>query len=675
MAAHPIRWLAIILVGWYLVGHPNPAVAQHLSFRLPTSDGKQVQVVAGHSPITVICFLGTECPMARSYASKLNGLQSEFADQGVKIIGVMSNRQDSAEDIQAYVRELQVTFDVVHDAENEVADKFGATRTPEVFLLDDQLKTRYHGRIDDQLSPGVVRSQATRQDLRIAIEQVLAGKPVTVRETRALGCIIGRQPPTSVSAGVTMTVPHVSEASVTFSNQVARVLRKHCVDCHRAGEIGPFAMDSYEEVVGWAETMLETVDQGRMPPWHADPSVGAFANQRLMPDADKEILRQWIADGLPEGDPAELPPPQEFIDGWQLPREPDLVVEMRERAFSVPRDGVIEYQYFVADPGFEEDRWVTAAQVIPGSRSVVHHAIVFVRPPDGASFKGIGWLTAYVPGQRISALPPGRARRIPAGSKLVFQMHYTPNGVSQQDVSKVGLLFGDDSEITHEVSTLLAIDQEFEIPPGAAEYTVEAKTRSLPANGELLAITPHMHFRGKAFELFAVLASHQSDANHERTSTPLLRVPRYDFNWQHTYQLEEPLPLSRLESLEFKATFDNSADNPFNPDPSVAVTWGDQTFEEMAVAFFEVAEPRHKSALPSDVANPSPQVTAEKRTRQIDRYIAKVLQQMDANADGIIRKSEADIVVRHMTFDLWDQNQDGLVTQDELRRVADERFR
>lgn len=646
----------------------QPCQAQNLAFSLPAVSGEVTAVQASEksasTTATAVCFLGTECPMARGYAAQLNALQSEFSPRGVHIVGVMSNRQDSLEDIASYVSQLHVNFPIVRDDQNVVADRYGAARTPEVFLLDSQLKLRYHGRIDDQLAPGVARATASRQDLRVAIEELLAGKPISIPATSALGCIIGRVPKAESKDQVVN--------STTYTKQVARVLQQHCVECHRPGEIGPFAMDRYEEVVGWAETMLETVEQGRMPPWHADPQFGSFANARNMPEEDKQVLRDWIDGGLQRGDDADLPASLEFTDGWNLPRAPDLEIDMRTRPFKVPKDGVVEYQYFVADPGLTEDTWVTAAQVIPGKRSVVHHAIVFVRPPDDSEFSGIGWLTAYVPGQRIHELPAGYARKIPAGSKFVFQMHYTPNGVEQSDVTRVGLLTCDASQVKQEVFTLMAIDQEFEIPPGVENFSVQASTRWLPAGAELLAITPHMHFRGKSFRLFG--AAGQSET--------VLHVPNYDFNWQHTYQLQQPLPLDAFESgLQFEAVFDNSTQNPFNPDPTQSVTWGDQSWEEMAVAFFEVARPRQtnestrrvrtKDAQGSELTE---QQRAAKREADIEAYIQLVFATLDRNGDGQIHKSEADIVVRRLHFHLWDSDDDQVATAAEVRQTAEKIF-
>lgn len=665
---------------------------QNLSFTLPALNGEPVAVHAhagasNQSPaipttdkqideqITAVCFLGTECPMARAYTVQLNALHTEFAARGVRIIGVMSNRQDTLEEIAEFADELQTVFPLVHDEQNEIADRYGAQRTPEVFLLDEQLKLRYHGRIDDRLAPGIARAKASRQDLRIAIEELLVGKPVSIPATTALGCIIGRVPKADA--------PAENSQGITYTNQVARVLQTHCIECHRPGEIGPFAMDRYDQVVGWAETMLETVEQHRMPPWHADPEFGDYANARVMPEEDKQVLRDWIAGGLQRGDDADLPAPLEFTAGWNLPRPPDLEVAMRTRPFTVPKDGVVEYQYFVADPGLEEDTWITAAQVIPGRASVVHHAIVFVRPPDGSEFPGIGWLSAYIPGQRVHTMPEGYARKIPAGSKFVFQMHYTPNGVQQADVTRVGLVTCDASQVSHEVFTLMALDQDFEIPPGAENFPVQASTRRLPEQSELLAITPHMHVRGKSFRLFG--ASGQDET--------LLYVPQYDFNWQHTYLLQKPLPLDAFDGgLQFKATFDNSANNPFNPDPTETITWGDQTWEEMAVAFFEVARPlktagsaprvrlaraaggRTDATLGAESEGESTEATqspAAVRHTAIEAYMQRVFAALDANSDGEIHKSEVDIVVRRLHFDLWDLDDDHVITADEVRQVAE----
>lgn len=644
----------------------NRTSAQQLAFRLRTPSDEIVSIENSSSKLTAVCFLGTECPMARAYVTTLNELQRDFQEQ-LRIVAVMSNLQDSTEDVREYIASTDAKFSVVMDPGNRVADQYGATRTPEVFLLDAELKLRYHGRIDDQYAPSVARAEPRREDLKIAVQELLAGKPVTVKETKAVGCIIGK----AKHAETDGALQDLSSPSLTFAQHVYPILQEHCMECHRSGEIGPFSMEVYDEVLGWADTMMEAIDDGRMPPWHADPAYGSFANERHMPREDRELLRSWIANGAPAGDLQSLPAPKQFAAGWQFGREPDLVLAMRDRPFVIPRDGVVEYQYFVVDPGFEQDRWLISAQVIPGSRDVVHHAIVFVRPPDGSAMPGVGWLTAYVPGQRTLEPPPGHARRIPAGSKLVFQMHYTPNGTPREDVSRVGLIFADDADVTHELITLAALEQEFEIPPGAEAHTVRARLPRIPADGQLLAVTPHMHYRGKAFELVATYKDR--DAAEPTRQETLLSVPNYDFNWQHSYLFQQPIALDTIKQLACNVVFDNSAGNIFNPDPTEWVTWGDQTWEEMALAFFEVSIPRQTSSQrPRGSAAESQ--SASKSDQKINAYVEQVFRRLDANQDGVIQKSEGSIVVRHVNFDRWDLDGDGQATQSEVRSVAERIF-
>ena len=638
---------------------------ESLAFRLEAVDGTPfvLEPTSDDRPSrwTVVCFLGTECPLARLYADRLNQLALDHADDGVRFVGVMSNHQDSREDIVAYSDEHRLRFPLVRDDGNRIADRFGATRTPEVFVLDHRLAIRYQGRIDDQYAPGVARPQPQRRDLQETLEALVAGRVVEHPRTGAAGCLIGRVRPPAASP------------RVTYCDQIARLLAKHCLECHRAGEIGPMALTDFDEVVGWGETMLEVVEQRRMPPWHATSAHAPLQNARGMTPEEIGLLRDWVSDGMPYGRSEELPPPIAWASGWQLAREPDQVVEMRGKPFGVPASGTVEYQYFVVDPGWKEDRWISAAQVVPGNAGVVHHAIVFVRPPDGSEFRGVGWLAAYVPGQRATVLPAGRARHVPAGSRLVFQMHYTPNGEPREDQTKLGVLFADPREVTHEVYTVIGIDQDFEIPPGAAQHVVEGRVRNYPERGELLSIVPHMHLRGRSF---------QFQVDREAGSQTLLDVPRYDFNWQHEYLLAESLPLHDVKALRFTATFDNSADNPANPDPGQYVTWGDQTWEEMAVAFFNVAVPRkntvaettslqdasRSAADPAMVAEPTVSPAAAE-------YASDFFQRYDRNGDGWVDKDEPPLAVRKFLFQDFDRDGNQRLDRDEVSTVATERLK
>ena len=648
-----------------------------LSFELSTLDGSLVAI--DKSPdvrATVVCFLGAECPLVQLYSPRLAAFANQFAAQGVRFVAVNSNRQDTVDDIRNYLSKHPLPFPYVRDEGNVVAEQFAATRTPEVFVLNSEMEIIYRGRIDDQYEPGINRPAATHNDLRNAIEQALAGQPVAVANTSAVGCMIGkvRRP---------VTPPTETTAQVTYCDQVVRVLQKHCIECHRAGEIGPFALDSYEEAVGWADTSLEVIDNGRMPPWHASSEHGSFANARDMSAADKEIIRQWIAAGMPKGDESQMAEPAKFASLWADGQKPDLEIAMRAEPYKVPAEGTVEYQYFVIDPGFTEEKWVKAAQVIPGNRSVVHHAIVFIRPPDDQPFRGVGWLTAYVPGQRMIPMPPGHARRVPAGSRLVFQMHYTTNGTEQEDLSKVGVIFADPKDVTDEVITLIGIDQEFEIPPQAANHDVKGRVRWMPKDGKLLAIAPHMHVRGKSFEL---------SAEKQDGSTMLLNVPQYDFNWQHSYVLSQPVPLADITNLNFTATFDNSEKNPFNPDPTQWVNWGDQTWEEMAVVFLEVSDPLKKSEEKSgdnlqartnrrqarDDSTPVEDVLSEadRRARieeQVQNFVNEFFERLDTNHDGVLMRSEAPVALR-TRFGQYDHNNDQAADRSELEAIARRRF-
>ena len=257
------------------------------TFELKDLNSEPLSLETKAERLTVVCFLGTECPLAKLYAVRLQSLSESFSDQNVRFIGINSNRQDSTQELADFVDSQGVTFPVAKDFDNVVADQFRVVRTPEVIVIDGESKVRYRGRVDDQYLPGVSRSQPDRADLKIAIEELLAGKTVSVPLTKPEGCLLGR-----------VTQP-VAEATVTFCDQVMRVLQRNCVECHHEGDIGPFALTDYDEVAGWGDMMVEVIDNKRMPPWHADPSVGHFANARHMSDSDKQIIRDWVSQGMP----------------------------------------------------------------------------------------------------------------------------------------------------------------------------------------------------------------------------------------------------------------------------------------------------------------------------------------------------------------------------------------
>ncbi len=592
----------------------------------------------------VVVFLGVECPLAKLYGPRLADLADDYADKNVAVIGVNANRQDTLTEWAAYGRRHGIEFPLLKDNDAEAVELFGATRTPEAFVLDRQRVVRYRGRIDDQYDVGAVRDKASTFFVRDALDAVLAGDEVAMPETTAVGCFIGRPREPDPNA------------TVTYSEHVAPILEKHCVECHREGEIAPFVLRGYDEVAGWADTIAEVVSDQRMPPWHADPKHSKFANARLMSEAEKQVLYDWAEAGAPEGDPSKLPEEREFVEGWRLPREPDQVIAMRDKPFKVAAQGVIDYQYFAVDPGFTEDKWVQGADIVPGDRSVVHHVIVFVSPPVDRPQQGLGWLTAFVPGQSSMVLPEGRARKIAAGSKLVFQMHYTPTGTEKTDLTKMGLCFADPETITEEVVTLEAVNPKFEIPPGDPDYRVSARRDWFPEGAQLIGMAPHMHFRGKSFRMTGVWPGGKRDI--------LLDVPDYDFNWQTNYRLAEPLTIPAGFQMACEASFDNSEGNPFNPDPTATVRWGDQSFEEMMIAFFEVAAPKGSFDRNVSASRPSDGKRAEARA------LAQRLFEKHDNGDGKLLRRELPHSFAVFAFNRYDLNNDRVITEDEVFEAA-----
>jgi len=528
------------------------------------------------SKAVVIAVVGTECPQAKLYASRLVDLAKRFEAQGVAFLAIDANQQDSVTELADYAKEHNIEFPLLKDAGNVIADKLGAVRTPEAFLLDADRVVRYWGRIDDQYGfqeGGIAfqREKAEREDLAVAIEEVLAGKPVTLASLPSQGCHIGR-----------IKEPVVG-SEVTYTKDIAAILNNNCVYCHREKQIAPFSLTNYEDAVGWAEMVREVVNDNRMPPWHADPAHGKFSNDARLSDADEALINKWVDNGAPQGDPKDLPEPPQFAEGWQIPT-PDEVVSMPEE-YTVPATGTVEYQRFIVDPGWTEDKWIKAMECKPGNASVVHHIIVYLVPsgvtPTGQAGRlRTNWLGAFAPGLRPQVLSDDMARYVQKGTKLLFEMHYTPNGKSQKDLSYVGFKFADPSKVKKEVAVQNAGNFTFKIPPHDPNYKVESEY-VFRQNTMLLSVSPHMHVRGKDFRYDLIFPDGRKET--------VLWVPKYDFGWQTTYMLEEPISLPRGTKLHCVAHFDNSADNRANPDPTKEVTWGEQTWEEMMFGWFEVA--------------------------------------------------------------------------------------
>jgi hypothetical protein len=384
---------------------------------------------------------------------------------------------------------------------------------------------------------------------------------------------------------------------------VLPILQEHCQRCHRPGEIAPMPFVTYQQTRPWAAAMKVAVKSRQMPPWFADPRFGKFSNDPSLSSQQIAKVVAWADAGAPAGTPKDAPPPRQWATGWNIP-QPDAIVQM-PKPVELPATGDVEYTYEIVPTGFTQDRWVQMSEVRPSSRDHVHHAVVYIRPPDstwlrkapiGVPFTPSSFsdaeeraeahattsdmLLVYAPGSEPDRWPDGMAKFVPAGSDLVFQMHYTTNGHPARDQTAIGLVFAKQPP-KQRVLTLQLTNHTFVIPPRTDDYRVEV-AGTIPNDALLLSFFPHMHLRGKRFEYNILHADH--------TVETLLRV-NYDFHWQLSYRLAQPLPLKAGTWLQAVAWYDNSDDNHHNPDPNQTVTWGGQTYEEMMVGFFDVAVP------------------------------------------------------------------------------------
>ncbi len=402
---------------------------------------------------------------------------------------------------------------------------------------------------------------------------------------------------------VAADTPQKVDPPPTFYRDVVPILQQHCQTCHRVGEIAPFSLVSYKESKPWAQAIKKATQSRDMPPWFADPRFGKWADDPSLTPEEIATLAKWADTGAPAGDPRDAPPAKNWSQGWNIP-QPDAVIRM-PKAVSIPAQGEVDYTYEIVPTGFTTDRWIQKSQIRPSSPEFVHHAVVYIRPPDSKWLRGapVGvpftandltdpvqrrnahWtdtdmLLVYAPGSSPDEWADGMGKFVPAGSDLVFQMHYTTNGHAGSDQTAAGIVFAK-VPVTKRVMTLQLTNSSFLIPPHADNFRVEVQG-TLPNDAVLLNFFPHMHLRGKGFEYNIVHA--------DGTVETLLRV-KYNFHWQLSYRLSEPRFLKAGTKLQAVAGFDNSENNPHNPDPDAMVKWGDQTHDEMMVGFFDVAVP------------------------------------------------------------------------------------
>jgi mono/diheme cytochrome c family protein len=430
--------------------------------------------------------------------------------------------------------------------------------------------------------------------------------------------------------------------NVTFTKDVAPIFFKNCVECHRPGEAAPMSLLTYQDARPWAKSIREKVVRREMPPWHADPQHGAFKNERRLTQAEIATIVSWVENGAKEGEARHLPPTPKFVEGWGIGR-PDMVLQMPEE-YTLEAAGPDEYHNFTIQTEFTEDRYVQAVEARPGNRKIVHHILAFIQPPsetdapkltreeadklkaleekesiyykegfvlrvkadvpvhdDGCELPNGGSgrqrdglkrhvllpvLTAYAPGRDVNIWEPGTVKLIPAGSKIILQVHYSKaTGSVEKDRSSIGLIFAK-APPTKLLSTEMVYNSYFRIQPGAERHRATA-CWTTPKDFYLAALMPHMHMRGAAMEVKAFFP--------DGRTMVLLNVPKYDFSWQTNYSLKEPLMVPKGTRFMVTGYFDNSAKNKYNPDPTKAVRWGEPTYDEMLACFVEFIQEMKES--------------------------------------------------------------------------------
>lgn len=521
----------------------------------------------GPSRATVVVFVTADCPVVKRSLPRLRELDGLYRGQGVQFLAVNVGPRDGLVEAAWQAVEADLQFPFVKDFSGAAVSALGVQRTPGCAVLDQNRILRYRGRIDAGERLGGTSPAPVRADLREAIEEVLAGREVRVAETPVDGCLIESRPAPAAS-------------SPDFQRDVAPLIRKHCQSCHREGAAGPFPLVTAEDVLAHADMIGETVTQQRMPPWYGHSGSLKFVNDPRLSRQEIHTISSWLAGRREVPDPAgeSLPPPEAASPEWKI-GEPDLTVRMKDSE-QIPETGYIPYRYAILPHVFLHDTWIQKIEINPGNDSVVHHCnlgFVSVRDLGGGSFHPEkNFITGYVPGGDPMVLDGGVGFCIPAGSMLGLQLHYVTTGRPEEDRTSVGLVFAKE-RIDRRIRHFQCHTSRFAIPPGAAHHRVEAsKEFQYDATG--FGMYSHMHLRGKDMTFHAAYPDGRKET--------LLAIPNFNFDWQASYRLEKDrVRFPKGTRIDCIAHFDNSAFNPYNPDPSATVRHGIQTYEEMMYGF------------------------------------------------------------------------------------------
>jgi peroxiredoxin len=547
---------------------------------LDQNDGRRVRAFV---------FLSTECPVSNGYTKTLNELHAKFKAKSVDLFGIVADSTVTRTQATRHFPEFKTTFPILFDASGLLLHAFQPSHVPEAFVLDRDGKLVYRGAIDNAWEAiGRRRPKAEKEFLADAITAALDGKEITVAETKPVGCLIE-------------TPPQGDEnAKVTYARDIAPIIQARCLNCHREGQVAPFALADYDQTAKRAQQIVSVTQDRIMPPWIPSPGHDKFVGERWLTDRELELFKAWAETGRAKGDDADLPPAPKFAEGWRL-GQPDLIVKLAE-PFTVPADGPDLLQNFVIPLNITEDKLVAAVEFHPGNKRVAHHSVLFLDDsgtarkldkatpePGYANFGGPGFLPSgalggWSVGNTPRPLPNGMGRYLKKGSDLVVQMHYHPTGKEETDQSEIGLYFVKKpvaeslKEPAKLVGSIWMANYEMDIPAGEQNYK-RSTSYTLPKEVIMVGVVPHMHLLGKSMKVTATLP--------DNTLKTLIDIQNWNYNWQDEYYYERPFKLPAGTRLDVEAVFDNSADNPSNPSsPPKRVTWGDGTTDEMLFCFF-----------------------------------------------------------------------------------------
>jgi mono/diheme cytochrome c family protein len=533
----------------------------------------------------VIAVRDVGCPVSGKTAPELARVEDEYRSQGVTFLFVNPNEANEPSEMQAEVAAHGFEGRYAPDPRGELARALRATTTTEVFVLDRARTLVYRGAIDDRVGRGFELPEPRHRFLRDALDQVLASDRVAVPATTAPGCELAfaKEP----------VVPDARP--ITYHDQVARILQDNCVECHRAGGAGPFALDGFKHAKSKGGMIRLMVSERLMPPWYAADGGGPWENERKLSEEERQTLLDWLAQGTPEGDPLDAPAPREWKDGWRI-GTPDLVFPIPQ-PFQLPAEGVVDLQQFWAEELVPEDVWVRGLQILPTNPAVVHHATCMFLPPEEALpadeelfrtlvpwtqyTRGLNYLTGYLPGREPRRYPEDVALFLPKGSRIRFEVHYTTKGRVEEDQTRLGLVLAPHPP-AFVVNSRLLRNREILIPPNSKGLSFSAEL-TFPAIVSLLSLTPHMHLRGDAFQVNLTYP----DGRAER----VLELPQWDPNWQFAYEFREDKLLPTGTNLRITGWYDNTAEKEGNPDPSQAVHDGPQIWDEMMMCAVEWVRP------------------------------------------------------------------------------------